>query len=298
MTDLAALAHRLDELERGQKSLEHALKEALHERDEAHRERDAYHQLYLDTLERCCKLELGSLAGQSSERLPKDDKQLSLSMIEMMLSERAKASIDALVPQKVREHERRKPTGRKPIPDNLHRVDIEVLPEDVKREGTDALECIGVEVTEVVERRIGGFVVVRVNKPKFKRKNTLGETAICVGTTPALPIERGLAGPGLLADTIVRRWQDHLPLSRLEGIYKRDGLEMARSTMSQWHQRLAELVMTLIAAMGQDAFAQPYLCTECDRCPGAGEEQVPPETLLGARRTRQARPVRAYAQAR
>ena len=75
--------------------------------------------------------------------------------------------------------------------------------------------------------------VVRVHRPKFVRKDRLraAETDIVVASPPALPIERGLAGPGLLADTIVRRWQDHLPLYRLEQIYEREGLELARSTM-------------------------------------------------------------------
>ena len=45
----------------------------------------------------------------------------------------------------------------------------------------------------------------------------------------------------MLADTIVKRWQDHMPLNRLEDIYARDGLELARSTMCGWHGALAEL---------------------------------------------------------
>jgi transposase len=56
-----------------------------------------------------------------------------------------------------------------------------------------------------------------------------------------LPIPRGLAGPGMLADTIVKRWQDHMPLHRLEGMYARDGIELARSTMCGWHATLADL---------------------------------------------------------
>jgi transposase len=65
-----------------------------------------------------------------------------------------------------------------------------------------------------------------------------------------------------LADTIVRRWQDHLPLYRLEQIYAREGLELARSTICGWHGELAELVRPLVAAMWQDALASPYLCTD------------------------------------
>jgi transposase len=51
------------------------------------------------------------------------------------------------------------------------------------------------------------------------------------------PIERGLAGPGLLAATIVQRWQDHMPANRQEAIYAREGLLLARSTICSWHQQ-------------------------------------------------------------
>jgi hypothetical protein len=78
----------------------------------------------------------------------------------------------------------------------------------------------------------------------------------------------------MLADTVVRRWQDHLPLHRLESIYAREGVEIARSTLCRWHETLAELAAPLVAAMRIDARGQPYLCTDAtgvlvlapDRC--------------------------------
>jgi hypothetical protein len=88
------------------------------------------------------------------------------------------------------------------------------------------------------------------------------ETDVFVAEPLELPIPRGLAGPGMLADTIVKRWQDHLPLHRLEDVYARDGIELARSTMCGWHGALADVVKPLVSAMRVDAFAQPYLCTD------------------------------------
>jgi hypothetical protein len=66
----------------------------------------------------------------------------------------------------------------------------------------------------------------------------------------------------LLADTIVRRWQDHQPLNRLEGIYGREGLDLARSTICTWHEQLGDLVAPLVEAMFADAFNAPYLCVD------------------------------------
>ena len=265
--DLATLASRLDELEREQVALRKALVAVETARALAEQERDEYKRRYLELMERFRKLERG-MVGPKSERLP-DGKQLALELISLALEERDKAALDDLLDEseeaaaEVKAHRRRKPTGRKPIPEHLPRVTIEVVPEEVQREGLDAFVKIGEEVTEVLERRAASVVVARVVKLKFKRKDSNHEAAeIVIGATPELPIERGLAGPGLLADTLVKRWQDHLPLHRLEDIYAREGVELARSTMCGWHQRLAELAEPLIAAMRADAFAAPFLCTD------------------------------------
>jgi hypothetical protein len=66
----------------------------------------------------------------------------------------------------------------------------------------------------------------------------------------------------MLADTIVRQWQDHQPLNRLEGIYAREGLELARSTMCTWHEQLAGLARPLVDAMFADALEAPYVCID------------------------------------
>ncbi|MEQ8565218.1 MAG: IS66 family transposase [Deltaproteobacteria bacterium] len=248
MADLDQLARRLDELERRSAAAE--------------QERDTYRALYLEMMERCRKLERG-LLGQATERLPKNEQQLSLDILGHMLDERDRAAIEELQTEEVRGHKRRKPTGRKPIPDDLPRVDIEILPPEVEREGLDAFERVGEEVSEVLERGPASVVVARIVRPKFVRKDRDREaTEFLIGTPPTLPIERGLAGAGFLSDTLVRRWQDHLPLNRLEDVYRRDGLSLARSTICNWHMQLASLAEPLIAAMRADAFAQPYLCTD------------------------------------
>jgi hypothetical protein len=108
------------------------------------------------------------------------------------------------------------------------------------------------------------MVVVRIIKPKFVRRDRErgAPTEVYVGSTPELPIARSVAGPGVLADTLVKRWQDHLPLHRLEGIYAREGVELARSTMCGLHEHASTLCELLVAAMLADAFAQPYLCID------------------------------------
>jgi transposase len=225
-------------------------------------ERQQYHDLYLKLLEQCRKLELG-LLGQKAERLPASEAQLSLALLAELLGRPATPEPPA-PPKVVREHTRTPPTGRKPLPATLPRVEIELVPPEVERDGRNAYETIGEEVAETIERRPASVVVVRVRRPKFVRKDRErnAETDVVCASPPELPIERGLAGPGFLADTIVRRWQDHLPLHRLEEIYARDGIELARSTMCGWHASLAELARPVVDAMWRDALTAPYLCTD------------------------------------
>jgi transposase len=250
-------------------SIEAKLAELSARVDAVAAERDQYRALYLQTLELCRKLELG-IIGPKRERLSGSDAQLTMSMLGMLLhGTGGSAAPPAPLPPPVEEtkvaaHTRTKPTGRKPLPEKLPRVDIEVLPPEVQEKGTDAFVRIGEDVTETVERRPASLVVVRTHKPKFvpKDRQRNAETQVLQASPPELPIDRALAGPGLLADTIVRRWQDHLPLHRLERIYSREGLELARSTICGWHEALADLVKPLVDAMWADARGAPYLCTD------------------------------------
>lgn len=247
------------------KDLEVVMAERDHlktEHDKLKSERDEYRRLYLDVLAQCRKLELG-LLGRGREKDPGVEGQLTMSILEMV-GATSSPTPEPDTSSKVREHERAKPTGRKPLPEKLPRVDVTVLPPEVQAAGTDAFEKIGEDTTETVERRPASLVVVVVHKPKFVAKDrTRGEeTTVLQAPPPDLPIERGLAGPALLADTIVRRWEDHLPLHRLERIYGREGLELPRSTVCAWHMTLADLVQPVIDAMWLDAFEAPYLCVD------------------------------------
>lgn len=260
---LTPLVARLEALEQSLPVLEK-------ERDERERERDQYKRLAEQLHERCALLERG-LLGQKAERLPTDEAQLTLAMIGTLLSEQDREAIDALVEthqaeeKVVKEHTRKKPTGRRPLPEHLPRIEVELIPDAVKIEGIENFERIGEDVTERLERKPSSLVVVRIKKPKFVRKADRrgdGPVTVYQAATPDLPIEGGVAGPGLLADTLVKRWDDHLPLHRLQRIYAREEIDLAKSTMCGWHMRLAELAKPLIDAMRADAFTAPYLCTD------------------------------------
>jgi transposase len=66
---------------------------------------------------------------------------------------------------------------------------------------------------------------------------------------PAMPIAKGLPGPGLLAHLIVSKYTDHMPLHRLERAYERQGLFLHRSTLCDWLGACADLLRPLYDLM-------------------------------------------------
>ena len=68
---------------------------------------------------------------------------------------------------------------------------------------------------------------------------------VSAAVKPAMPIAKGLPGPGLLAHLIVSKYADHLPLYRLERIYERQGVFLPRSTLSDWLAACAQLLRPL-----------------------------------------------------
>jgi transposase len=98
------------------------------------------------------------------------------------------------------------------------------------------------------------FVIVHVRK-KYARKEqlpesglTLAEQNVVVAKKPPEAIPGGLAAPGLMAQVIVSKGADHLPLHRLEGIFQRQGVRISRQTMDGWWLETAEFLRPLYLA--------------------------------------------------
>lgn len=227
------------------------------------KQRDEYRRHYLDMMALVRKLELG-IMGRGRERDLGEGGTLSL--LALMGGVEQPPAPPAPETSKVAEHERKKasPPGRQHLPENLPRVEIELIPDEVQRAGLDQFERIGQDECETLERRAASLVVVRTIRPKFvpRGQERGAETNVQQASPPDLPIERGLAGPGMLADTIVRRAADHTPLHRMERIYARDGIKLTRQTICGWHMALAEDFKPLIMAMWKDALTAPYLCID------------------------------------
>jgi len=92
----------------------------------------------------------------------------------------------------------------------------------------------------------GHFKVIRQVRPKLA-------CACCdkvvQAAAPSRHIERGMAGPGLLAHLLVSKYADHLPLYSQAEIYARDGVKLDRSTMAEWTGGCSRLLQPLVEAL-------------------------------------------------
>jgi transposase len=93
------------------------------------------------------------------------------------------------------------------------------------------LRLLGEDVSEILEYAPARFKVIRQVRPKL---SCGGCEHIVQEPAPSRPIDRGLAGPGLLAHVLVAKYADHLPLYRQSEIYEREGIELDRSTLADW----------------------------------------------------------------
>jgi transposase len=140
--------------------------------------------------------------------------------------------------------------GRKPLPAGLPRKRVvhDVPPQQrlCPDCGGDRA-CIGEEVREQLEYVPASLFVLQHVRPKYACKAC--QAHVVIAERLPEPIEKGLPGPGLMAHVAVSKYADHLPLYRQEGILKRFGVDLARSTMCGWMAAAADLLAPVVMAM-------------------------------------------------
>ena len=104
------------------------------------------------------------------------------------------------------------------------------------------------DITEELDYVPGHFVVRRFIRPRMAC--TCCE-AFMQAPLPSRLIERGRPGPGLVSHMLVGKYCDHLPLERQSKIYAREGVDLHRSTLSDWVGRTTALLEPLAAHIGK-----------------------------------------------
>jgi transposase len=137
--------------------------------------------------------------------------------------------------------------SRKPLPAHLPREVVTHMPEqNCCPDCGGALRNFGEDVAEILEYIPANFKIIRHLRPKFSCKQC---ELVVEAPAPSRVIERGFAGPGLLAHVLVAKYADHCPLYRQSEIYAREGVDLDRSTLAGWVGASSELLTPLVDAL-------------------------------------------------
>ena len=192
------------------------------------------------TLQEQLNLALAKRYAASSEKISPD--QVCMFNEAVAAVESAPDADDEII---VPAHTRKK-RGRKPLPDNLPRIDVlHELPESERHCDHDGQ--LLVEIGEVISEQLD-IIPAKIQVIRHIRKKYACNCGQCIKTAPlpAQPIPRSMASPVLLAHITVSKYQDALPLYRQETILQRIGVDITRATLASWMVRAGMLIQPLI----------------------------------------------------
>jgi transposase len=140
--------------------------------------------------------------------------------------------------------------GRNELPDELPRERIEHDLTELEKlcPGCGELrQRIGCDTSEQLEFIPAQLKVLEHVRWKYACRHC--QEHVAIAEPPAKPIDKGLPGPGLLAQVAVGKFGDHLPLYRLEDVFARGGVDLSRSTLCRWARCTAQLLEPLYKLM-------------------------------------------------
>ncbi|ELO0519283.1 IS66-like element ISEc8 family transposase, partial [Escherichia coli] len=227
--DIFLLKQRLAE----QEALIHALQEKL-----SNREREIDHlQAQLDKLRR---MNFGSRSEKVSRRIAQMEADLNR-------LQKESDTLTGRVYDPAVQRPLRQTRTRKPFPESLPRDEKRLLPAAPCCPNCGgSLSYLGEDTAEQLELMRSAFRVIRTVREKHACTQC---DAIVQAPAPSRPIERGIAGPGLLARVLTSKYAEHTPLYRQSEIYGRQGVELRRSLLSGWVDACCRLLSPLEEAL-------------------------------------------------
>src|ERR1700682_1805457 len=204
--------------------------------------------------------------GRSSEQLDGELLQMQLCIEDLEASLVAK-------PLEVRPAPKEPPEkpARRPLPAELPREQILHENPCACPDCGGKLRPLGEDVSEMLEYVPSHFKVIKHVRPKLSCASC---QRIVQPLAPSRPIERGIAGPGLLAHVLVSKYCDHLPLYRQSQIYAREGIDLDRSTLADWVGSGSALLEPLVTAISRHVLSADKVHADDTPvpvlCPGRG----------------------------
>jgi transposase len=147
--------------------------------------------------------------------------------------------------------------GRMKLPGSLRREEIIIEP----TQDITACKKMGEEITEVLEYQPGELYVKQYRRIKYAIPIAIGtgNSGVVIGELPSRPIEKAMAGEGLLAQIVIDKYVDHLPLYRQMQRFERSGVKLSYSTLTDWVSDTCKLITPLFEALKAEVLQSNYL---------------------------------------
>ena len=197
------------------------------------------------------------LFGAKRERFipEQDEKQLTLPFdVEVDKSPEKEQEVITYTRNK---RKRENHPGRLPLPEHLPVEEIIIEP----KEDTTGMKCIGKEVTDQLELIPAKLFIKRYIRPKYIKpqdEESLNYKGV-IAELPVFPIEKGIAGPGLLTQVMIDKFVDHLPIYRQIERFKREQVKISASTINGWQEAICNLLEPLYDTLKHRVLSQGYL---------------------------------------
>ena len=201
------------------------------------------------------------LYGRKSEKMPIPGSPQPLPLFDLPEPDSLEPVVETT---EVPAHTRKK-GGRKPLPENLPRVEvIHDISEEEKICGCgQERACIGQEISEQLEIIPAKLQVIRHIRLKYACKGCDGleDDGPVVKIAPVVPqiIPKSIASPSLLAHVLTGKFVDAVPFYRQEKQFIRLGIDLSRTSMSAWTMKGAEVCQPLLNLLQDEILVGPYI---------------------------------------
>ncbi len=222
---------------------------------------------------------LRRMFGSSSEKLHPGQLELMLSLQEEAQA-LGKDGASLLEGEAVPSKPRPKRESRERVPAHLPVVEEVLEPKEVAAD-PGQWRRIGEERTELLDCEPARYIRRVLIRPKYVSRADK-DAAPVIAPLPALPQERCIAAPGLLASIAVAKYCDHLPLYRQESILRtRHGITLPRSTLARWMELVAFWLEPVYRHLRGEILQSGYIQVD-ERSRGGGDHRLPEAARQGA----------------
>lgn len=156
----------------------------------------------------------------------------------------------------------RRAAGRPALPKDLPRTRIEYELDEAERAQFACVTRIGEEICETLEYTAARLTVIEHARGKYRCEDAAGAATIRTAAADASPLPKSNAGASLLAQVLVAKYADHVPLNRQERIFARHGVRIARQTLCDWTLASTELLARLMVPLREHVLAAPVIFTD------------------------------------